>query len=112
MKEVNLFKIYISFSEIIEDIVVLEEEVGLFKAKIIFKNKTVLRIFQNSINSKYSFFWLNQKEKLITGWDNAPHHKEISSFPDHKHIGNKVFVSKEKSLIQVLKFIKKKIQNN
>ena len=109
MKEVNLFKIYISFSEIIEDIVVLEEEVGLFKAKIVFKNKTVLRIFQNSINNKYSFFWLNQKEKLIIGWDNAPHHKEIVSFPDHKHIGDKVFVSKKRNLMQILEYIKKQI---
>ncbi|MGR3293315.1 MAG: toxin-antitoxin system TumE family protein [Candidatus Scalindua sp.] len=29
------------------------------------------------------------------GWDIAPHHKEVSSFPNHKHISNKIKSSQE-----------------
>ena len=40
------------------------------------------------------------------GWDNAPHHKEVNSFPHHKHLGSKVEPSNERNLSEVLKFIR------
>lgn len=30
---------------------------------------------------------MNAKFKLITRWDNANHHKHISTYPHHIHIG-------------------------
>lgn len=109
MKEFDLHDLYASFIEIIEDIIILEEEPGLVKAKIIFKDKTTLRVFQNVRGDKYSFFWLDKNDKLITGWDNAPHHPKTSRFPYHKHQGNKVMPSQERNLTQVLRFIEKKM---
>lgn len=31
----------------------------------------------------YSFHWQQQDGKLLKRWDNAPHHPEITTFPDH-----------------------------
>jgi len=33
----------------------------------------------------YSYYWFDATGDLIEGWDNAPHHKEIDTFPHHKH---------------------------
>lgn len=37
---------------------------------------------------KYSFHWQRDDGSLIRRWDNAPHHREISSFPHHVHEGD------------------------
>lgn len=54
----------------------------------------------------YSYYWLQPDESVIIGWDNAPHHKEVISFPHHKHVGNIVDKSSERNLSEVLGFIK------
>jgi hypothetical protein len=44
-------------------------------------------------------------DTLAFRYDNAPHHREIDTFPHHVHIGGKVLPSKEKNLIEVLREI-------
>ena len=34
---------------------------------------------------KYRYQLQNIKDDLLARWDNAPHHKKISSYPYHKH---------------------------
>lgn len=34
---------------------------------------------------KYSYYWLDSEDKMISGWDNAPHHQELENFPHHRH---------------------------
>jgi hypothetical protein len=41
---------------------------------------------------RYSFHWQRADGCLIRRWDNAPHHREISSFPHHIHIGSESHV--------------------
>lgn len=53
----------------------------------------------------YSYYWLRSDNSIIIGWDNAPHHQEIETFPHHKHIGKNVESSQETSLDQVLTYI-------
>ncbi len=55
---------------------------------------------------KYSYHWQDANGKLITRWDNSPHHKEISTFPHHKHLLNDVVESKERIIKDVLKVIR------
>ncbi|MFH1774033.1 MAG: DUF6516 family protein [Methanobacteriota archaeon] len=64
-----------------------------------------LKIFRD----KYSFHW-QKWDKMIIRWDNAPHHKEVSTFPYHMHKGEKVFKSDEMTLEKVLKILEKKIE--
>jgi hypothetical protein len=34
---------------------------------------------------KYKYQWQSPEGNLLKRWDNAPHHKEINTFPDHVH---------------------------
>ena len=43
-----------------------------------------IKEYRSEDERNYSYHW--QKEnKLIIRWDNAPHHKELTTFPHHKH---------------------------
>jgi hypothetical protein len=37
--------------------------------------------------SKYRHHWQDGEGRLRKRWDNAPHHPEIATFPDHLHDG-------------------------
>jgi len=113
MIETNLRKIVNEYSEIIVSIekieMVEEEQVAKFKAKLKLFDETILWIREIWIKRKmveYSYYWLQPDETVIIGWDNAPHHKEVSSYPHHKHIRNKIESSQETNLRTVLNFIK------
>ena len=51
--------------------------------------------------------------QLLIRWDNALHHKHISSFPHHKHISDEknIFDSHDISLKEVLEAISAKIKS-
>lgn len=113
MIEAHLKKKIDEYKEIIERI----ERLEIAEEELITKLKAKLRLFDGSILyvkevwkdesiDSYSYYWLHNNETLIIGWDNAPHHRGISSFPHHKHIGNKIEVSQERNLRDVLEFIK------
>jgi hypothetical protein len=33
-----------------------------------------------------SYYWLTADNQLKTGWDNAPHHAHLDTFPHHKRV--------------------------
>jgi len=35
---------------------------------------------------RYSYYWLTPANELKIGWDNAPHHTKLETFPHHKHV--------------------------
>ena len=39
---------------------------------------------------------------MVFRCDNAPHHRNIATFPHHKHVGDNVLPSREPSLSTVL----------
>lgn len=74
-------------------------------------NETTLHIreYSDEFERNYSYHWQTPKGQMIVRWDNAPHHKDISSFPNHKHIKNKIIESTEISIPDILKYIEKEI---
>lgn len=87
-----------------------------YKCKIQLIDGSNLRISEKWTEqqvSQYSYYWLDDENKLIIGWDNAPHHSEISTYPHHKHIQHqtRVYISNENSLKVVLEFIKQRISS-
>ena len=60
---------------------------------------------------QYSYYWFDEENNLIIGWDNAPHHPQISTYPHHKHIQQqiKVNASNENNLNSVMEFIRRQI---
>jgi hypothetical protein len=43
-----------------------------------------LDIFYNEESNRYDFALIYHEERVL-GWDNAPHHKQVSTHPHHKH---------------------------
>lgn len=74
------------------------------KLHILFIDKS--KLFINEFNSveerNYSYHWQDQNDKLLIRWDNAPHHKNISTHPHHKHENENIYASEEISLEDVL----------
>lgn len=58
---------------------------------------------------KYSYH-LQKNNVLLIRWDNAPHHEELSTFPDHVHRKDGVYESKEMRVEDVLKELSKIVQ--
>ena len=55
---------------------------------------------------KYSYHYQDKAEKVVFRYDMAPHHKEIKTFPHHKHLGSeKVIESLAPSLSEVIQEI-------
>ncbi len=51
---------------------------------------------------KYRFHLQSSDHKMIARWDNAPHHPEVKTHPDHVHLGQKVKSSPPVDIRQVL----------
>ncbi|MFH1907434.1 MAG: DUF6516 family protein [Chloroflexota bacterium] len=45
---------------------------------------------------------MDENQALIFRYDNAPHHKEVKTFPHHKHFPEEVTTSQEPTLHTVL----------
>ena len=52
--------------------------------------------------TKYRYQYMDESQTLIFRHDNAPHHKQIPTFPHHEHIQNDVISSPEPTLRDVL----------
>ncbi len=86
----------------------------IYKCKITIIDGSNLRIFEKydqSVLVYYSYYWLTPLNELIIGWDCAPHHPNIDSYPHHKHVAvqQKVVSTTERNLADVLRFIKNNV---
>ena len=61
---------------------------------------------------RYAYYWLKQNDELRIGWDNAPHHPEVSTHPHHKHIETQenIQASDKTNLEDVLRLIKTRLE--
>lgn len=62
------------------------------KGSILFMDSSTLdiAIFAKKLHKalsveKYRFHYMDKQGQMLFRYDNAPHHPELSSFPDHKH---------------------------
>jgi len=74
------------------------------------KDGTNLRIaeqWQGEILKRYSYYWLTTENKLIIGWDNAPHHTRFETHPHHKHVQQQqnIHASNETCLEEVMNVV-------
>ncbi len=54
---------------------------------------------------KYRYHFMDKDKNLIFRYDNAAHHKEIATFPHHKHTPNGVEESNEPTIETIMKEI-------
>ena len=84
-----------------------------YKLKITFIDESVIfaKEYFETKERNYSFHWQTKEDNMINRWDNAPHHKDISTFPHHKHCNDGIFESFEISLVEILEYIHKHFIN-
>jgi hypothetical protein len=56
----------------------------LTKTRLELENGYFLDLFYNETLGKYSYTLIKQNQRVV-GWDNAPHHSQLSNFPHHFH---------------------------
>jgi hypothetical protein len=111
------YKVIEEYSDIINNFSVLEfrkygSAVSLV-AKVEFINSSILYIRDYLFldgRRKYSYHWQDSDGSLISRWDNSPHHREISTFPHHRHISEKIILSRELDIRDIFKTIKREIK--
>ena len=102
-------------SPVVSDFEVLEfrtwEDGFYFKIKIFIQDGSLLfaREFYDQNERHYSYHWQASEGNLLIRWDDAPHHRHISTFPYHKHLGDSIMGILPVSLAQVLEEIAQKV---
>lgn len=54
---------------------------------------------------KCRFHLQTSDNQMIVRWDNAPHHPEVKTHPDHIHIGQKIKASQPMDIPQALEAV-------
>ena len=69
-------------------------DIGYFRVRCTLIDGSELQLierFRDAANApvveKYSFHWQRSDGTPICRWDNAPHHREVATFPHHLHEG-------------------------
>lgn len=78
------------------------------KAELIDQSQLFIREYISAESYLYSYHWQDKNERLLIRWDNSPHHKNIKTYPHHKHTPQ-LEESSEVSLEDILTIIKKHI---
>ena len=86
-------------------------QTGIIRIGAALADKSKLYLFEylmlekgNLVKMKYSYHW-QSAQGLIIRWDNAKHHRDIPTFPDHLHFGDEVKPSKQIGVIEILRRI-------
>ena len=86
---------------------------GIIKGQVILQSGIldileVIRIKEERVlKKKYKYHFRKTDDALIFRYDNVPHHRDIETFPHHKHLADgSVIASQEPDLLQVLLEIK------
>lgn len=112
-----MFKLIHQYSDVIVSYKVSRFEhfgdILRFRAEFVLSDRSRLYVRETVLGPsvrKYSYHWQDEDENLIMRWDNAPDW-DVTTFPHHKHIGqnNSVEASFERTLKQVLGFIRKRL---
>jgi hypothetical protein len=89
-------------------------ENGFIQGRIAFIDGSILDFSEtvSLVNDYYRFHYMDAHRRLITRWDSAPHHKELDTFPHHKHTPRGVVISVKMRLGDALLEIERIISEN
>jgi len=113
----RLLEIEEKFEAMVERIVPVELDEETLRLILYLKDGTNLRVaeqWRGKVLKRYSYYWLNNVNELKVGWDNAPHHTQMESFPHHKHVGQlkNLQPSRETDLEEVMEVIQTGIRTD
>lgn len=58
---------------------------------------------------KYKYHYMDRDKAMAFRYDNAPHHKNLNTFPHHKHTQDAILESEEPDLQDVLREIEQSV---
>jgi hypothetical protein len=64
---------------------------GMLRGRLLFVDGSILEFMeylQEKNRLKYRFHLMDKQGNIVFRYDNAPHHKDVSSFPHHKHLSH------------------------
>ncbi len=108
----RLADIEAKFSDYILSVKVLDLDGETLRLIVFLKDGSNLRVveqWEGERLKRYSYYWLSSENELKIGWDNAPHHTKISTFPHHKHVAQQSNIqpSEETNLEDVIRIVAK-----
>lgn len=90
----------------------LRGAVAQFKAVARLADGTSLHLNEVWIDDelrKYAYYQVMPTGEVLRGWDNAPHHPEVRTYPHHLHCADDVRLSEARTLPEVLDMLAQEI---
>ena len=107
-----MYDLFLQYDRIVRRVVRYEHRVDgsltQYKAAVDLADGTRLHINEVWIEArleKYAYYRLTAGGTLICGWDNAPHHPHVDTYPHHVHEQGMATSSYVRSLADVLRLI-------
>jgi Family of unknown function (DUF6516) len=81
---------------------------GNLRLRLRFADQALLDISEAVVCTTGTLQWLSYRyhyqepSGFVLRYDNAPHHSEVATHPDHKHVGEAVLASSHPTIAQVL----------
>ena len=77
---------------------------GFIKGRLTFLDGSILEFSEQLPveRQKYRIHYMDAENELIVRWDSAPHHRELDSFPFHKHTPSGVEAHPAITLLETL----------
>ena len=94
---------------------------GFIRIRAILNNGDVFEAFKfvvatpNAVQTRtYRMHWQHSDGRLKRRWDNAPHHRDVSTFPHHVHVHlmDHVEASEPMTILQALAFVEEAMQRD
>lgn len=75
--------------------------------KIVLFNDTILEFTEsiNPVRYRYRYQYMTKDRDLIFRYDNVPHHRQLATFPHHKHYPDRVVESEPVELQHIIEEI-------
>lgn len=95
-----------------------DADTGVISGSITFKDGSIFHFKEVLLgeNRYYRLHYMDERSKLISRWDSAPHYRKLKTFPYHVHLPNGVKESERVTLIDVLDkvqfFVITKLESN
>ena len=89
--QARIADIWAILADCVAELAVVRVDYHAFKLKVILTDGSSLRIneqYRQGMLEQYAYYWLNPDGQLRVGWDNAPHHRDLNTFPHHRHVGS------------------------
>lgn len=119
---------FISANEVVADVRIIRrdirdtglEKTALYRYRLKLNDGSIIELTERIVEekgqlrvTKYRFHWQDTFGNLLKRWDNAPHHPEIKTFPNHVHDGNEnnVIIHQYCSALDILASVVERIRS-